>query len=203
MSRYLGPIYKKSKKLDYSLLGTNQEFTDRKADQKGVARKRPKISSEYGIQLKEKQKVRFTYGIGEKQFRRFFLKALANKGKVTGTALLLLCESRLDNIVYRAGLARTRKASRQLVAHNHILVNGKKVNIPSYLLSVGDIIAVAEASKNLAVIKESLQVRSVKCPYVEVDVNRLEAKYLREPERSEIADSIKESLIVEYYNRSL
>ena len=149
----------------------------------------------------EKQKLRFTYGVSERQFKNLFLEAKKVKGVVTGTAFMQLLESRLDNLVYRLGYGRTRRAARQLVNHGHILVNGKKVDIPSYTCHPGDVISVKESSKNLKVIKESLESLAANVAYVEVDKEKLTGKFIRLPERSELAKDIVESNIVEFYNR--
>lgn len=201
MSRYTGPSWKLSRRLGYSTLETGKELAKRPygPGQHGNARK--KKPSEYGKQLIEKQKLRFTYGVSERQFSNLFFKAKKIKGVVTGTAFMQLLESRLDNLVYRLGFGRTRRAARQLVNHGHITVNGKKVNIPSYEVKVGDVIAVCEGSKNLKVIKESIESVAVVPAYVEVDKEKLEGKYIRLPERSELAKDITESAIVEFYNR--
>ena len=158
--------------------------------------------SEYGKQLTEKQKLRQMYGVNERQFRRLFMIALASK-EVTGVAFMKLLESRLDNIVYRMGFAKTRRAARQLVNHGHIEVNGKKLDIPSALLNVGDVVSVRENSKDLKVIKESLDSVATKYGWVEVDAEKLSGKYVREVERSELPQDITESQIVEFYNRKL
>ena len=161
--------------------------------------KRAKLS-EYGTQLREKQKTKSYYGVGEKQFRGYFEMA-SNKKGVTGENLLQILESRLDNVVYRLGFASTRRQARQLVNHGHFLVNGVKTDIPSYRVNIGDVISVKEKSLNLAVIKESLENRVATPAFVEVDTNKLTGKLTRLPERSELNQEINESLIVEYYNR--
>ncbi len=201
MSRYTGPSWKQSRRLGYSTLETGKELAKRPygPGQHGNARK--KKPSEYGKQLVEKQKLRFTYGVSERQFKNLFLEAKKVKGVVTGTAFMQLLESRLDNLVYRLGYGRTRRAARQLVNHGHILVNGKKVDIPSYTCHPGDVISVKESSKNLKVIKESLESLAANIAYVEVDKEKLTGKFIRLPERSELAKDIVESNIVEFYNR--
>ncbi len=201
MSRYTGPSWKQSRRLGYSTLETGKELAKRPygPGQHGNARK--KKPSEYGKQLVEKQKLRFTYGVSERQFKNLFLEAKKVKGVVTGTAFMQLLESRLDNLVYRLGYGRTRRAARQLVNHGHILVNGKKVDIPSYTCHPGDVISVKESSKNLKVIKESLESLAANVAYVEVDKEKLTGKFIRLPERSELAKDIVESNIVEFYNR--
>ena len=161
--------------------------------------KRAKLS-EYGTQLREKQKTKSYYGVGEKQFRKYFAMA-SNKKGVTGANLLQILESRLDNVVYRLGFAPTRRAARQLVNHGHFLVNGVKTDIPSYTVKVGDVVEVKEKSKNLAIIKASLENRVHTPAFVEVDETTMSGKFTRLPERSELNQEINESLIVEYYNR--
>ncbi|MBM3909982.1 MAG: 30S ribosomal protein S4, partial [Firmicutes bacterium] len=158
--------------------------------------------SEYGKQLLEKQKLRFTYGVNERQFRRLFLIALKSK-EVTGTRFMQILESRLDNLVFRLGFAKTRKAARQLVNHGHITVNGAKIDIPSYLCEVNDVIAVAEKSKNLVAIKASIASNAGTLAYVTVDKEKLSGVFSRFPERKELPQDINEAQIVEYYNRLL
>jgi small subunit ribosomal protein S4 len=162
--------------------------------------KRRKKQSEYGVQLQEKQKAKYTYGILEKQFRNIFEKATRKKG-VTGEILLQLIESRLDNVVYRLGIAPTRDGARQLVAHAHITVNGKVLNIPSYECNKGDVIAVRERSKSLEVIQNSLQGRIMRYSWLEWDGATLTGKFINYPEREEIPENIKEQLIVELYSK--
>ena len=200
--RYTGSDWKRSRRLGFSTLETGEELKKRPygPGQHGASRK--KKPSEYGKQLVEKQKLRQMYGVNERQFRRLFMIALQSK-EVTGFAFMKLLESRLDNLVYRAGFARTRRGARQLVNHGHITVNGKKVDIPSYLCNLGDVIALKEASRDLKVVKESLASVATKVGWVEVNAEKLEAKYIREPERNELTQQITESQIVEYYNRKL
>ena len=200
--RYTGSDWKRSRRLGFSTLETNKELQKRPygPGQHGAARK--KKPSEYGKQLVEKQKLRQMYGVNERQFRRLFMLALSSK-EVTGYAFMKLLESRLDNLVFRMGFARTRRGARQLVNHGHIEVNGKKVDIPSYLCSLGDVISVRENAKDMKVIKESLEATATRVGWVEVDNEKLSGKYLREPERSELTQQITESQIVEYYNRKL
>lgn len=202
MSRYTGPAWKISRRLGFSTLETGKELSKRNyaPGQHGPDKKRK--LTEYGKQLAEKQKVRTMYGVNERQFVRLFAIAKKLDG-VTGTNFLRILESRLDNLVYRMGFARTRRAARQLVNHGHILVNGKKVDIPSYLCSVNDVIAVKESSRNLKVIAESLESNAIVVPYVKVDAEKKEGIFLREPERRELAQDIQEAQIVEYYNRKL
>ncbi len=200
--RYTGSDWKRSRRLGFSTLETNKELQKRPYGPGQHGANRKKKPSEYGKQLVEKQKLRQMYGVNERQFRRLFMLALRSK-EVTGYAFMKLLESRLDNLVYRMGFARTRRGARQLVNHGHIEVNGKKVDIPSYLCSLNDVIAVRENSKDMKVVKESLASLSTKVGWVEVNEEKLEGKYLREPERSELTQQITESQIVEYYNRKL
>ena len=200
--RYTGSDWKRSRRLGFSTLETNKELQRRPYGPGQHGANRKKKPSEYGKQLIEKQKLRQMYGVNERQFRRLFMLALKSK-EVTGFAFMKLLESRLDNLVFRMGFARTRRGARQLVNHGHIEVNGKKVDIPSYLCSLNDVIAVREGSKDMKVVKESLASLSTKVGWVEVNEEKLEGKYLREPERSELTQQITESQIVEYYNRKL
>lgn len=200
MARYTGPAYKKSRRYGFSTLENGEDLAKRPyaPGQHGAGR-RKKIS-EYGIQLQEKQKIRFMYGLNEKQFRRLFDRASKLKG-VHGENFLKLLESRLDNLVYRMGLSTTRRGARQLVNHGHILVNGSKVDIPSYSCKPGDVISVKENSLEHPAIKASLEA-GVKTPaYVEFDNKKLTGTYLRYPERTELSADINESLVVEFYNR--
>ena len=203
MSRYTGPSWKLGRRLNYSTLETGKELSKRPYAPGKSKDTRAKKLSEYGRQLTEKQKLRFTYGVSEKQFANLFKVAKAKKGVVTGTAFMQLLESRLDNLVYRIGFARTRRAARQLVNHGHILVNGKKVDIPSYACKAGDVITLKETSKNLKVVVESLESLTVVVPYVEINKETKEGKFIRLPERNELARDIDDSQIVEYYNRKL
>ncbi len=202
MSRYTGATWKLSRRLNFSILETGKELAKRPygPGQHGNARK--KKPTEYGRQLVEKQKLRLMYGVNERQFRRLFLIA-SNSHEVTGIAFMRILESRLDNLVYRMGFARTRRAARQLVNHGHILVNGHKVDIPSYLCSVNDVISVKESSKNLKVIIESLESLAATVKYVSVNKEERTGTFLREPERNELPVEIQESQIVEWYNRKL
>ncbi|MBP5694430.1 MAG: 30S ribosomal protein S4 [Bacilli bacterium] len=207
--RYTGPKWKRARRLGYSLLGTGEEFnghTLKKGDKREYAPGQhgadKKKLSEYGRQLAEKQKLRDTYGVNERQFRKLFILA-TKSNEVTGTKFMSLLESRLDNLVYRLGFAATRRAARQLVNHKHILVNGKNINIPSYTCNVGDVISVKEASQDMVVVKAALEAQSVTVPYVEVEKEKFSGKFIRLPERSELPKDINESLIVEYYNRML
>lgn len=202
MSRYTGSSWKKSRHLGFSTLGTGDELKKRAygPGQHGQDRKRK--PSEYGTQLREKQKLRLYYGVNERQFRRLFILAKADKETVTGLAFFRILESRLDNMVYRMGFARTRDGARQLVNHGHVLVNGKKVDIPSYLCSVGDVISFKEESP-LKVVKECVEAKLPVAPYVEVDTEKYSGVFTRKPERNELPSEIQESQIIEYYNRKL
>ncbi|MCX4365593.1 MAG: 30S ribosomal protein S4 [Bacilli bacterium] len=200
MSRYTGPAYKKSRRYGFSTLENGKDIARRPfaPGQHGAGRR--KKVSEYGIQLQEKQKIRFMYGLNEKQFRRTFDKAAKLKG-VHGENFLKLLESRLDNLVYRMGLANTRRAARQIVNHGHIMVNGAKVDIPSYQCKPGDVIAVREKSLEHPAIKASLEANVTRPAFVEFDAKKLSGTYLRLPERAELNAEINESLVVEFYNR--
>ena len=200
MSRYTGPKWKISRRLGFSILETGDELKKRPYAPGPQGKNKKKKISEYGKQLQEKQKVRTMYGVNERQFRKTF--GLAKKSnEVTGSRFLVLLESRLDNIVYRMGIARTRDAARQLVNHGHILVDGKKVDIPSYSLKPGQTIGLKETSRNLKVVKESLDILQTIPAYVSFDKEKMEGTYTRLPERSELSSEIDESLIVEFYNR--
>ena len=200
MARYTGPAYKKSRRLSFSTLENGKDLAKRPYAPGMHGKDRKKKASEYGVQLQEKQKVRFMYGLTEKQFRKVFEKAQKMHG-IAGENLLMLLESRLDNIVYRLGMAKTRRGARQLVNHGHILVNNKKVVIPSYRVMVGDIINVKENSMNHPAIISSLEDKRNVPAYLEFDNKKLTGKYVRLPERSELNSEINESLIVEFYNR--
>lgn len=200
MSRYTGPSYKKARRVGFSISETGKELARRPygPGQHGNARK-GKLS-DYGIQLKEKQKVRFMYGLNEKQFRKTFNEAAKMAG-IHGENFLKLLESRLDNIVYRMGFSTTRRGARQIVNHGHITVNGKKVDIPSYRCKPGDVIAVKENSKDHKAIKESLEKVTKRVEFVTFDENKLSGTYVRHPERNELNIDINEALIVEFYNK--
>ncbi|MBE6158332.1 MAG: 30S ribosomal protein S4 [Firmicutes bacterium] len=200
MSRYTGPAYKKSRHLGFSTLENGKELA-KKPYAPGIhGTDRKRKPSEYSVQLAEKQKIRFMYGLNEKQFRRTFDKAQKMTG-IAGENFLMLLESRLDNVVYRLGMAKTRRAARQVVNHGHITVNGIKVDIPSYQVKVGDVIAVKEQSLDHPAIKEAVESTNVLPKFVEFDKNKLCGKLVRLPERSELNQEINESLVVEYYNR--
>ena len=200
MARYTGPQYKKSRRLGFSTLENGKDLARRPYAPGIHGTSRRKKVSEYGIQLQEKQKVRFMYGLTEKQFRRTFDKASKMTG-IHGENFLKLLESRLDNLVYRMGLAATRRAARQIVNHGHILVNGKKVDIPSYSVKVGDTISVKENSMEHGAIKNALELNLTTPAFVEFDKTKMTGKFVRLPERSELNADINESLIVEFYNR--
>lgn len=199
MSRYTGPQWKKSRRLGFSILETGRELSRRPYAPGQHGQKRKKLT-EYGLQLAEKQKVRHMYGVNEKQFHNTFKRAVKMEG-VTGYNFFCLLESRLDNVVYRLGFASTRRQARQLVNHGHILLNGVKTDIPSCQVKVGDVISVKERSQSLDIIKNALANRTHVPGFVEVNADKMEGKYIRLPERSELNQEINESLIVEYYNR--
>ena len=191
---------KVSRKYVVNLWGDpNSPFEKRSYAPGQHGQRRAKLS-EYGLQLQEKQKVRFTYGVNEKQFRTLFEKAEKLPGK-HGENFLFLLESRLDNLVYRLGFATTRRQARQLVNHGHILVDGKKVDIPSYICKPGQTIQMKETSKNLSIVKESLEAVVTRVSFVSFDADTNTGTFVRLPERSEILPDIKENLIVEFYNR--
>ena len=200
MARYTGPIYKKSRRLGFSILENGKELAKRPYAPGAHGNDRRRKSSEYGIQLAEKQKIRLMYGLNEKQFHKLFDKAAKMEGKA-GFNLLCLLESRLDNIVYRLGLAKTRRAARQIVNHGHITVIGKKVDIPSFQVKIGDIVAVKENSLEHPAIKEAIETCLARPAYVEFDQKTMSGKLLRLPDRSELNAEVNETLIVEYYNR--
>lgn len=200
MARYTGPTYKKSRRFGFSILENGKELAKRPYAPGQHGQERKKKLSNYGIQLQEKQKVKFMYGLNEKQMKKAFTKAVKMKG-VNGENLLKLLESRLDNLVYRIGFATTRKGARQLVNHGHITVNGKRVNIPSYQVKAGDVISLMENDKELKVVKESLEALKNRVEFITYDDKKMEATYVRMPERSELNADIDEALIIEYYNR--
>jgi small subunit ribosomal protein S4 len=191
MSRYTGPKFKLSRRLGISLSGTGKEIAKRPfpPGQHGPGQKK-KISG-YGMQLQEKQKLRHMYGLNEKQFRNLFDKADKMKG-MTGENFMVLLESRLDNLIYRLGFSNSRAGARQLVAHGHVLINGKKVDIPSFTVSTTDVIGLRERSRNLSTIKEALTNRHHIPTYVEFNEAAMEGRYLRLPERSELPLTLRE-----------
>ena len=200
MSRYTKSSYRKSRRLGFSTLETGKELARRPYAPGAHGNKNSKKLSNYGVQLQEKQKVRFMYGLSEKQFKKTFDRAGKLKG-VHGEDLLKLLESRLDNLVYRIGFATTRRGARQLVNHGHVTVNGKKVDIPSYTCKPGDVISLKEDDKNLVIVKTSLEALSRRVDFIKYDDAKMTGTYARYPERSELNAEINESLIVEYYNR--
>ena len=199
MARYTGPSWKISRRLGFSILENGKELNKRPfpPGQHGQARKK---ISEYGIQLQEKQKLRHAYGVTEKQFRRTFDRAGKMQGK-QGENFILLLESRLDNLVYRMGLATTRRQARQLVNHGHIQVDGRRVDIPSFQVTPGQKITVQEKSAGLVIIKAALESTVSRLEFVNFDEATMTGTYLRLPERSEVFVDVAENLIVEYYNR--
>ena len=201
MARYTGPSTKIARKFGEPIFGPDKYFERRNfpPGQHGLAKKRKK-SSEYGTQLKEKQKVKYTYGLLERQFRNLYEKASKMKG-IKGENLIMLLESRLDNLVYRMGIAPTRAAARQLVSHRHIVVNGEVNSIPSVLVKPGDVIGVRERSKSIEVIQASLAASANKYSWLEWDANSLSGKFLNVPVRAEIPETINEQLIVELYSK--
>lgn len=200
MSRYTGPAYKKSRRLGFSTLENGKDLAKRPYAPGQHGTDRRKKASEYGTQLQEKQKMRFMYGLTEKQFRRTFDKASKMSG-IAGENFFKLLESRLDNVVYRMGLANTRRGARQLVNHGHILVDGKKVDIPSFNVKPGSTISVKESSLEHPAIKNALESNVSRPNYVEFDTKKMTGTYIRFPERSELTAEINESMIVEFYNR--
>lgn len=200
MARYTGPAWKLSRRLGISLSGTGKELEKRPyAPGQHGPNQRKKIS-EYGLQLQEKQKLRHMYGVNERQFRTLFDKAAKMPGK-SGENFMILLDTRLDNIVYRLGLARTRRGARQLVNHGHVMVDGKRVDIPSYRLKAGQEISLREKSQNLDIVNESMEVNNFVPEYLTFDADKKVGTFVRLPERSELAAEINESLIVEYYSR--
>jgi small subunit ribosomal protein S4 len=202
MARYRGPKSRIARKFGEPIYGPDKVFEQKNypPGMHGLSSKRRKVS-EYGTQLKEKQKAKYTYGILEKQFRGLFKKASASKG-VTGEVLLQLLEARLDNVVFRMGIAKTRAAARQFVSHKHITVNGSVVNIPSYSVKPGDVVGVREKSKSLEEITDSLHSnRSTRYEWIEWNGDLMTGKFLNSPEREEIPENIKEQLIVELYSK--
>ena len=200
MSRYTGSKYKRSRSVGFSTLENGKELARRPYGPGQHGQDRKGKLSNYGVQLKEKQKVRFMYGINERQFRKTFNEAGKLKG-IHGENFLKLLESRLDNLVYRMGFATTRNGARQLVNHGHITVDGKKVDIPSFRVQGGSTIALKENSKDHKAALASLEQVNNRVEYVTFDANKLEGKFVRLPERGELSADIDESLIVEFYNR--
>jgi small subunit ribosomal protein S4 len=201
MARYLGPKSKIARRFGEAIFGDDKSLEKRNyaPGQHGQSRRRGK-QSEYAVQLMEKQKAKYTYGILEKQFRNLFDKANRSKG-VTGEVLLQLCESRLDNVVYRLGVSRSRSGARQLVSHRHITVNGEIVNIPSYQLKAGDVVGVREKSKSLQAIKDAIDSNSSVYEWMTWNGEKMEGTFVAVPERLQIPENIKEQLIVELYSK--
>ncbi|WP_179354572.1 30S ribosomal protein S4 [Winogradskyella vidalii] len=201
MARYTGPKTKIARKFGQAIFGDDKAFEKRNypPGQHGNNRRRGK-KSEYAIQLMEKQKAKYTYGILEKQFRNMFKRATSAKG-ITGEVLLQLCESRLDNVVYRMGISPSRSGARQLVSHRHITVNGEKVNIPSYQLKAGDVVGVREKSKSLEAIQNSLANSSEVFEWITWNTSTMEGTYVSVPARIQIPEQISEQLIVELYSK--
>ncbi len=200
MARYTKSTNRISRRLGFSTLENGKDLAKKPYAPGQHGNKKTKKLSNYGVQLQEKQKVRFMYGLSEKQFKTTFEKAGKMKG-VHGDNLFRLLESRLDNLVYRLGFSTTRRGARQLVNHGHITVNGKKVDIPSYTCKPGDVIAIKENDKNMVIVKSSLESLSRRVEFVTYDENKMAGTYVRYPERSELNADINESLIIEYYNR--
>ena len=201
MARYTGPKTKIARKFHEPIYGPDKNY-ERKPYAPGMhgqSRRRGK-TSEYGTQLQEKQKAKYIYGILERQFRKLYAEA-SRRGGVTGDELMKIIESRLDNVVYRLGIARSRAQARQLVSHRHIAVNGAVVNIPSYLLKEGDIVSVRERSKSLEIITDSLASRGTSYPWLEWDGNMMSGKFMNYPQRADIPENINEQLIVELYSK--
>lgn len=201
MARYTGPKSKIARKFGEAIFGDDKAFEKKNypPGQHGNNRRRGK-KSEYAIQLMEKQKAKYTYGILERQFRNLFAKANRSKG-VTGEVLLQLCEARLDNVVYRMGISNSRRGARQLVSHRHITVNGELVNIPSYSLKAGDVVGVREKSKSLQAIQDALNANSSVYEWLTWNNDKMEGNFVSIPERIQIPENIKEQLIVELYSK--
>ena len=201
MARYTGPSTRIARKFGEAIFGDDKAFEKRNypPGQHGMAKKRGK-KSEYAIQLMEKQKAKYSYGILEKQFRNLFEKASASKG-VTGEILLQLCEARLDNVVFRMGIAPSRRGARQIVSHRHVTVNGENVNIPSYHLKSGDVVGIREKSKSIEAIGRSLGNSSHVYEWITWNNDKMEGTFVSVPARLQIPENIKEQLIVELYNK--
>ncbi|MGB6152183.1 MAG: 30S ribosomal protein S4 [Pricia sp.] len=201
MARYTGPKSKIARKFGEAIFGDDKSFEKKNypPGQHGNARRRGK-KSEYAVQLMEKQKAKYTYGILEKQFRNIFANAKRKEG-VTGEILLQLCECRLDNVVYRMGISSSRRGARQLVSHRHITVNGELVNIPSYTLKPGDVVGVREKSKSLSIIQDALDANSSVYEWMTWNSEKTEGTFVAVPERMQIPENIKEQLIVELYSK--
>lgn len=201
MSRYTGPSWKVSRRLGISLSGTGKELARRPYAPGQHGQNNRRKLSEYGLQLREKQKLRMTYSLSERQFANLFVKAGKIREGKHGDNFMILLERRLDNVVYRLGLATTRRQARQLVNHGHITVDGKRVDIPSYEVKPGQVISLRERSKNLQVVKDALEAVVGRAPFVSFDENKMEGSLVRLPEREELDANIDEALVVEYYNK--
>ena len=200
MARYTGSSYKQARRVGFSISETGKELARRPYGPGQHGQDRKGKLSDYGTQLKEKQKVRFMYGVNERQFKKTFNEAAKMTG-IHGTNFLRLLESRLDNLVYRIGFANTRRGARQLVNHGHVTVNGKKVDIPSYRVKPGDVISIKEDDKNLKVVTEALAKVTKRVEFITYDEGKMEATYVRLPERNELNADVNEALIVEFYNK--
>ncbi len=200
MARYIGPNNKQARRVSFSILENGKDIAKRPYGPGQHGKDKKRKPSNYSIQLTEKQKVRFMYGISEKQFEKLVNESGKMKG-VHGENLFILLESRLDNLVYRAGFATTRRGARQLVNHGHITVNGKKVNIPSYRVKIGDVISLKESSMNHTGVEIALANKPKRVDFINYDESKKQATYVRYPERSELNADINESLIVEFYSR--
>jgi small subunit ribosomal protein S4 len=199
MSRYTGPVYKVARRLNYSITETGKELKKRPYAPGQHGKKRRKLS-EYALQLQEKQRVRFNYGLTEKQLKNTFKKARLQKGNV-GVNFLVMLETRLDNLVYKAGFTASKKQARQIVNHRHILVDDKVVNIPSYQVNVGQTISISKKATDFEIVKENLESILIVPDYIELNKEDKTAKLKRLPRREEFLQDIKENLIVEYYNK--
>ena len=200
MARYTGPSYKQARRVNFSISETGKELARRTYGPGQHGKDHKGKSSDYGTQLKEKQKVRFMYGVNERQFKKTFEEASKIKG-IHGENFLRLLESRLDNLVYRIGFATTRRGARQLVNHGHVTVNGNKVDIPSYRVKPGDVISLKADDKNLKVVADALAKVSKRVEFINYDEGKMEGTYVRLPERNELNADINEALIVEFYNK--
>ncbi|KRL04190.1 30S ribosomal protein S4 [Liquorilactobacillus oeni] len=201
MSRYTGPSWKVSRRLGISLSGTGKELARRPYAPGDHGQNNRRKLSEYGLQLREKQKLRMIYGLSERQFSNLFVRAGKIREGRHGDNFMILLERRLDNVVYRLGLATTRRQARQLVNHGHITVNGKRVDIPSYEVEIGEVVSLREKSKNLQIVKDALEAIVGRPQFVTFDENKLEGSLVRFPERDELEGEVDEALIVEYYNK--
>lgn len=200
MSRYTGPSYRQSRRIGFSASETGKELARRPYGPGQHGSDRKGKLSDYGTQLKEKQKVRFMYGLNERQFKKTFKEAEKMQG-IQGDNFLKLLEARLDNVAYRIGFASTRRGARQLVNHGHVTVNGKKVNIPSYRVKPGDVISLKENDKNLKVVAEALSKVTKRVEFITYDEGKMQGTFVRYPERNELNADINEALIVEFYNK--